>query len=51
MTQATIIISVVAFSSESIATIVIYLSSMPAGIICVTVLAVIIYLALRLPPR
>jgi hypothetical protein len=51
VTQATIIIGVVAFSSGSLATIAIYLSSAPAGIICVIVLAVIVYLALRLAPR
>ncbi len=45
--QATIIISVVAFSSGSIAAIAIYLGSAPAGIVCAFVLMVIVYLALR----
>ncbi len=51
VTQATIIIGVVAFSSGLIATIAIYLGSAPAGIVCVIVLAVIDYLALHLAPR
>jgi hypothetical protein len=50
VTQATIIIGVVASSSGLIATIAIYLGSAPAGIVCAIVLALIIYLALRLAP-
>ncbi len=51
VTQATIIIGVVAFASGSLATIAIYVHSLIAGIICAVVLAIIIYLALRLAPR
>jgi hypothetical protein len=51
VTQATIIIGVVAFASGSLATIVIYIDSPIAGIICAVVLAIIVYLAPRLAPR
>ncbi len=51
VTQATIIIGVVAFASGSLAMIVIYLDSPIAGIICTVVLAIIVYLAPRLAPR
>jgi hypothetical protein len=50
VTQATIIISVVAFASGSLATIAIYVNSPIAGIICAIILAIIVYLALRLAP-
>jgi hypothetical protein len=51
VTQAAIIINVIAFSSGSLATIAVYLGTPSAGIICAVVLAVIVYLALRLAPR
>jgi hypothetical protein len=50
VTQATIIIGIVAFSSGLITTIAIYIGSALAGIVCAIVLAVIVYLALRLAP-
>jgi hypothetical protein len=46
-----IIIGVAAFAFGSIATIAIYLSSVPADIVCAIILVVIVYLALRLAPR
>ncbi len=49
--QAPIIIAVIAFSSVLLAPITIYLGSASAGIICMIILAVIVYLALRLAPR
>ncbi len=51
MTQATIIIGVVAFASSSFATIAIYINSPIAGIICAVILVIIVYLALCLAPR
>jgi hypothetical protein len=51
VTQAAIIIAVVAFSSVSLASLAIYLGSSSAGIVCTIILAVIVYLALRLAPR
>jgi hypothetical protein len=50
VTQAAIIIAVVAFSSVSLALLAIYLGSALAGIACTIILAVIVYLALRLTP-
>jgi hypothetical protein len=50
VTQATIIIGVFAFASGSLATIASYVDSPIAGIICAVVLAIIVYLALRLAP-
>jgi hypothetical protein len=51
VTQATIIISVIAFAFGSLATITIYVDSPIAGIICAVVLAIIVYLAPCLAPR
>jgi hypothetical protein len=51
VTQATIIIGIVAFSSSLIAMIAIYLGSVLVDIVCVIVFAVIVYLALHLAPR
>jgi hypothetical protein len=48
ITQATVIIGVVAFASGSLATIAIYLDTPLASIFCAVALAVIAYLALRL---
>ncbi len=50
MTQAAIIIGVIAFALGSLATITIYVNNL-AGISCAVALAVIIYLALCLAPR
>jgi hypothetical protein len=50
VTQATIIVAVVAFSSSSLALIVIYLQSPSVSAFYSVVLAVIVYLALRLAP-
>jgi hypothetical protein len=50
MTQAAVIIGVIAFASGSLATIAIYVDSPLVGITCAFVLAVIIYLALCLAP-
>ena len=49
-TQAAIIIGAIAFSSGSLATIAIYLRAASTGILCAIVLAIIVYLALRLTP-
>ena len=51
VTQAVIITSVVAFALGSLASIAIYLGSHLVGIVCAIVLAIIVYLALRLTPR
>jgi hypothetical protein len=51
VTQATIIVAVVAFSSGSLASIAIYSQSPSVGVFCAIVLAVIIYSALHLAPR
>jgi hypothetical protein len=48
VTQAAIVISIVAFSSGSLATIEIYLGTPLAGIVCAVVLVVIVYLVLCL---
>ncbi len=50
VTQAVIIITIVASSSGCLATITIYTQSPPVSVFCLVVLAVIIYLALRLAP-
>jgi hypothetical protein len=50
VTQATIIIGVVAFFSGSLATITVYRGYASAGIVCTIILAVIIYLSLCLTP-
>jgi hypothetical protein len=46
VTQVAIIVTVVAFSSGSLATAAIYAQSLPVSIICLVVLAIIVYLAL-----
>jgi hypothetical protein len=51
VTQAAIIIGIVAFALGSLASIAIYLGSPLAGIVCGIVLASIVYLALHLAPR
>ena len=51
VTQASIIVAVVAFTSGSLATIAIYAQSPPVSVICSVVLAFIVYLALRFSPR
>jgi hypothetical protein len=51
VTQASVILAVVAFSSGSLATIAIYAQSLPVSIIRSVVLAFIVYLALRFSPR
>jgi hypothetical protein len=51
VTQASIIVAVVAFSSGSLATIAIYSQSPSVCVICTIVLAVIVYSALHLAPR
>ena len=50
VTQAAIIIAVVAFSSGSLATVAVYTQSPLVSIICLVVLAIIVYLALRFSP-
>jgi hypothetical protein len=50
VTQAAIIIAVITFSSVSLASIAIYLGSASAVIVCMIILAVIVYLALCLAP-
>ena len=51
VTQAAIIIAVIAFSSGSLAMVAIYAQSQPVSIICSVVLAIIDYLALQFSPR
>ena len=51
VTQASIIISVVAFSSSSLATIAVYSDSPSVCVLCAIVLALIVYAALRFAPR
>jgi hypothetical protein len=51
VTQASIIISVVAFSSGSLATIAVYSDSPLVCVLCAIVLALIVYAALRFAPR
>ena len=50
VTQAVIIIGIVAFSSRLLAAIVIYLGAGLAGVVCAIALVIIVYLALRLAP-
>jgi hypothetical protein len=50
VTQAAIIISIVAFASGFLALIAIYLRSLLAGIVCTIVLVIIVYLTLCLNP-
>jgi hypothetical protein len=51
VTQATIIVAAVAFSSGSLSSIAIYLQSPSVSAFCAVVLAVAVYSALRLAPR
>jgi hypothetical protein len=51
VTQAAIIVAVVAFSSGSLVTIAIYAQSPPVSVICTVVLAFVVYLALWFSPR
>ena len=51
VTQASIIVAVVAFSSGSLASIVIYSQSSLVCVCCAIALAIVVYLALRLAPR
>ena len=51
VTQATIIIGVVAFSSRLLAGISFYLGATAAGIVCAIVLGINVRLTLRLSPR
>ena len=51
VTQAAIVVAVVAFSSGSLATVAVYTQSPTVSIICLVVLALIVYLALRFSPR
>jgi hypothetical protein len=50
VTQASIIVAVIAFSSSFLATITICAQSLPVSVICSVVLAFIVYLALRFSP-
>ena len=50
VTQAAVIVSVIAFALGSLVTITIYVDTPLAGISCAMALAVIVYLALRLAP-
>jgi hypothetical protein len=51
VTQAAIVIAVVAFSSGSLTTVAIYAQIPPVSIICSVVLAIVVYLALQFSPR
>jgi hypothetical protein len=51
VTQAAIIVAVVAFSSASLATIAIYSNNSTVSTFCAVALAVVVYLALRFSPR
>jgi len=51
VTQAAIIVAIVAFSSGSLPTVAIYAQSQPVSAICSVVLDIIVYLALRFSPR
>ena len=51
VTQASIIIGVIAFSSGALASISIYTYSPSVCALCAIVLAIIVYSALRLAPR
>jgi hypothetical protein len=51
VTQAAIVVAVVAFSSSSLATVAVYAQSPTISVICLVVLAIIVYLALRFSPR
>ncbi len=51
VTQAAIIVAVVAFFSGSLATVAVYAQSPPVSIICLVILTMLVYLALRFSPR
>jgi hypothetical protein len=51
VTQASIIVAVIPFSSGSLMTIAIYAQSPPVSIICLVVLAFVVYSTLRFSPR
>jgi hypothetical protein len=51
VTRAAIIVAVIAFSSGSLATVAIYAQSSPISIICLAVLAFVVYLALQFSPH
>jgi hypothetical protein len=51
VTQASIIIGVIAFSSGALASIAIYTNSPLVCALCAIVMAIIVYSALRLAPR
>ena len=51
VTQAAIIVAVVAFSFGSLANVAVYAQSPTVSIICSVVLTIIVYLALRFSPR
>ena len=51
VTQAAIIVALVTFSSRSLAMVAVYAQSPPVSIICLVVLAIIVYLALRFSPH
>ena len=51
VTQAAIIVAIVAFSSGSLVTIAIYAHCPPVSVICTVVLAFVVYLALWFSPR
>jgi hypothetical protein len=51
VTQAAIIVAVIAFSSGSLATVAVYAQSPPVSIICLVVLTIIVYLALQFSPH
>ena len=51
VTEAVIIIGVIAFASGSLTTITIYVNTPLAGISCAVALTVIVYLALHLAPH
>jgi hypothetical protein len=51
VTQESIVVAIIAFSSGSLATIAKYAQSPPVSIICSVVLAFIVYFALRFSPR
>jgi hypothetical protein len=51
VTQAAIMIAIIAFSSGSLATVAIYANSPTVSTFCPVVLAIIIHLALRFVPR
>jgi hypothetical protein len=51
VTQAAIIVTIVTFSSGSLATVAIYAQSPSVNVICLVVLAITVYLVLCFSPR